>query len=303
MTRITDLARFSNAMFYLNQTQNRVSESQIQAASGLKAQTYAGISTDASRLLSLEGAHARVEQYANGNTLISSRLQTMETSVAQIYDAGASLKTLLVNALNNENASLLALSSQAQSTLGQVASLLNNKVDGRYLFAGSRTDTAPVDLTQLPANYVVPTSDGDSVGYYQGDSFKFAVQADDNFSVTYGVTADEAGFEKLIRALDLVVKSPPTDRTALDHALAVLNEALDEIPDIRTRIGSSMSSIDQVNKRHTDVQTYTEQTISDIQNVDVALVMTKLNSDSVSLQASYMSINTLSQLNLMNYLR
>jgi flagellar hook-associated protein 3 FlgL len=303
MTRVTDLAQFNTALYYLTHTQQRVTEAQTQIASGVKSQAYTGMAPDASRLITLETTHARVSQYLGNNRVVGERLQTMENAVAQILDVGTELKTLLINALNNDNASALALSQQADAKLEHVAALLNTRLDGRYLFAGSRTDTAPVDLAGLPAGYVIPTADGDSIGYYQGDNFIFAVQADDTLSVNYGVTADETGFEQLIRAIDIVKKSPPTDRAALEHALAVVGDAMSAIPDIRTKIGSAHAVIDEVNKNHDEYQLYAERSIGDIQNVDVAEVMTKLNSDSVSLQASYMAINTLTQLNLMSFLR
>jgi flagellar hook-associated protein 3 FlgL len=303
MTRVTDLAQFNTALFYLNQTRGRVSEEQSQISSGVKSLTYAGLSPDVNRLVTLETAHARVEQYVTNNTLVASRLQTMEGNVAQLYDVATGLKTLLVNALNNNNADALALAQQADTQLQQVASLLNVKLGGRYLFSGSRTDTQPVDVTQLPASYSIPTADGDAIAYYQGDSFEFTVQADDALTVSYGVTASEGGFEKLIRAIDIVKKSPPSDRAALQHALDVVGQALTEIPDIRTKIGAAQAILDQVNKRHSDFQLYTERTIGEIQNIDTAEVMTRLQSDSTSLQASYMAINALSQLNLLNYLR
>jgi flagellar hook-associated protein 3 FlgL len=303
MTRVTDLAQFRTAMFYLGQNQARINDAQTQIASGIRSQSYRAMAPDSSRLVTLEAAHTRIGQYTANNTLISGRLRSMESSVAQIFDAATELKSLLINALNLDNASDLGLVQQAQAKLEQVASVLNVKLDGRYLFSGGRTDTPPVDLTALPVGYTIPTADGDSVGYYQGDSFVFAAQADDTLSLDYGVKADETGFERLIRAFDIVIKSPPTDRDALTHALVVVGQALEVIPDIRTKVGSSLSMLEQVNKRHTEFQLYTERTIGDIQNVDAAEVMTKLNSDSVSLQASYMAINTLSQLNLLNYLR
>ena len=303
MTRVTDLAQFNTALFYLSQTQQRITNEQSQVSSGIKSLNYAGIALDSNRLVTLQTTHARVDQYVADNNLVSNRLQTMEGSVSQMFDVATNLKTLLVNALNDNNASALALSQQADTQLQQVASLLNVKLGGRYLFAGSRTDTQPVDLTQLPASYTIPTAAGDSLSYYQGDDFIFSAQADDALTVSYGVTADQGGFEKLIRALDIVKKSPPSDRAALQHALDVVDQALKEIPDIRTKIGSAQSLLDQINKRHSDLQLYTEKSIGDIQNIDAAEVMTKLQSDSTSLQASYMAINTLSQLNLLNYLR
>lgn len=302
MTRVTDLAQFNTAMFYLSQTRTRISDEQSQVSSGVKSLTYAGLSPDVNRLVTLETTHARVDQYVANNNLVASRLQTMEGNVSQLFDMATNLKTLLVNALNNGNAGALNLGAQADTQLQQVASLLNAKLGGRYLFAGSRTDTQPVDLTKLPASYTIPSAPGDSSSYYQGDDFIFSVQSDDSLAVNYGVTADEGGFEKLIRALDIVKKSPSSDTTALQHALDVVGQAINEIPDIRTSIGTAQSMLDQVNKRHSDFQLYSEKTIGDIQNVDAAEVMTHLQSDSTSLQASYMAISTLSQMNLLNFL-
>ena len=302
MTRVTDLAQFNTAMFYLNQTRARISDEQSQVSSGVKSLTYAGLSPDVNRLVTLETTHARVDQYVANNNLVANRLQTMEGNVSQLFDMATNLKTLLVNALNNGNASALNLGAQADTQLQQVGSLLNAKLSGRYLFAGSRTDTQPVDLTQLPASYTIPTAAGASLSYYQGDDFIFSVQSDDSLTVNYGVTADQGGFEKLIRALDIVKKSPSTDTAALQHALDVVGQAINEIPDIRTSIGTAQSMIEQVNKRHADFQLYSEKSIGDIQNVDAAELMTRLQGDSTSLQASYMAISTLSQMNLLNFL-
>jgi flagellar hook-associated protein 3 FlgL len=302
MTRVTDLAQFNTAMFYLNQTRTRISDEQSQVSSGVKSLTYAGMSPDVNRLVTLETAHARIDQYVTNNNLVASRLQTMEGNVSQLFDMATNLKTLLVNALNNNNASALNLGAQADTQLQQVASLLNAKMGGRYLFAGSRTDTQPVDLTQLPVSYTIPTVAGASSAYYQGDDFIFSVQSDDSLAVNYGVTADQSGFEKLIRALDIVKKAPATDTAALQHALDVVGQAITEIPDIRTSIGTAQSMLEQVNKRHSDFQLYSEKSIGDIQNVDAAELMTRLQADSTSLQASFMAISTLSQMNLLNFL-
>ena len=140
MTRVTDLAQFNTALFYLSQTQGRISDEQSQVSSGIKSQNYTGMAGDASRLVTMETTHARATQYTANNTLVAGRLQSMEGSISQIFDVATDLKTLLVNALNDQNASSLALSQQADAKLQQVAGLLNTKLDSRYLFAGSRTE-------------------------------------------------------------------------------------------------------------------------------------------------------------------
>ncbi len=304
MTGVSNLSQYNAQFYYLSQTTNRIADERIQVSSGYQSQDYAGIAGSANRLVSMNAEVGRVNQYLADNKLISNRLTTMESSVAQVYDVAGSIKSLLVNALNGSTTTQdVNLTGQASSMLDQVASLLNTQFDGRYVFAGSRTDTRPVDLTQLPPGYAVPSNAGDALGYYQGDSAQLAVQASDSLSVTYGATAGESGFEALIRGLDIAVKAAPNDRAALQDALAAVNQAAQDIPNIRTRIGAAQSTLDSINKMHNDFTTYTEKAIGDLANVDVTQALTKIQNNSTGLQASYMTINTLSQLNLMNYLR
>ena len=303
MNRVATLSQYNSQFYFLSQTTNRIADERIQVSSGYQSQDYAGIAGEASRLVSMKADHARSEQYQTNNSSVAGQLTTMESSIAQVYDVVGQIKTLLVNALNNSTGADVNLSGQAQSMLDQVAALMNVTVDGRYLFSGSRTDTPPVDLSALPSSYTVPTSAGDASAYYQGDTNELSVQASDSLSVTYGVTAGELGIEELIRGLDLARKSAPTDRATLQDALATINQAQQDIPAIRTEIGSAQSSLDRINKMHDDFTTYAEKSIGDIENVDVTQALTKIQNDSTGLQASYMTINTLSQLNLLNYLR
>lgn len=303
MTRITDLAQFDRAMVFVREAQARTLDLQTQIGSGKKAQHYDGIARDTERLVSLETAYARVDQYVANNNIVSLRLQAMESSVSQLFDVASSFKALLVQGLNAGTASALNLNEQARQMLDQVASLLNVQQDGRYLFSGSRTSTAPVDPTALPVSYTVPTSDGDASSYYQGDQVQHTVRADDGFDVTYGVTADAPGFEKLIRALDVAVKGAPTDTAMLNHALDVVSQAIEEIPSIRTAIGLDQTLLDQISDRHEDFLLYTGQSIADIENVDLTEATARLSEAQTTLEASYLTVARLGQTTLVNFLR
>ena len=94
----------------------------------------------------------RSNQYVANNQLIEDRLQLMEGNVGQVFDILTEFKTLLINALNEGNAAELGLQNHASEMMTQVSTLLNADLDGRHLFAGSMTNTPPVDLTGLPVN-------------------------------------------------------------------------------------------------------------------------------------------------------
>lgn len=305
MTRVTDLASQNLTLGYMRQTQSRQLEAQLQISSGKAAQRYSGIANQASKLVSLEGEYTRIERYLEGNKLVDQRLQKMETAVASAGEIASGLRTLLVNATNASNATDVPLVEESTRMLEQLAGLLNERSDGRHLFAGSRIDVAPVDLAGLPADgNFTGTADAD---YYRGDGSKASIRASDQLQVGYGVTADEPGFEKLVRALQLVRTADPSDEaqitSRLDQALGLAEEAVSEIPEIRSRIGAARNALESENVRHEESLLYAEQTIGDIENVDVTEAITRLSAHQTTLQASFAALARLQSLSLTDYLR
>ncbi len=307
MTRISNIAQHNLTISQIFETQSRLQRAQLQLSTGKRSPNYSGIANDSQRLVNLESSRARTDQFVTNNRIVTLRLQTMELSVANIFEAASKLKTILVNGLNVSNASEFSLNLEADNLLQEVAKQLNIKIGDRFLFAGNITDTAPVDLNA--AGYSAPPASYPSnadTGYFQGDSTRVKVRAADDFDVTYGATADEAGFEKIIRALQLAKTastSPTIDRLRLQEALAVVNEAIADIPDIRSRIGASLNALDKADVGHSDLLIFVEETINDIENVDITATVARLAADQVLLQASFMTISRLQELSLANFLR
>ena len=303
MTRVANFAQHQRNLSHILNAQRRLNDGQLQISSGKKAQHYSGVARDVRRIVNVEAGHVRTTQFISNNKLIDQRLQAMETNVSQVFELVTQYKTLLINALNADNSADLAMPIQTQALMDEVTALLNMEQDGRYLFAGTRTDTRPVDQTGLPGSYVIPTSNGDASGYYAGDATRLTVQADENFTVTYGVTAGDAGFEQAIRAMHIVMIGPPNDRATLDEALRVINQAIEGVSDIRTQIGASRAALENVNSRLDDFLLFTEQTISDLENTDITEVITNMNSDQVAVEASFAVISRLADLTLTRFLR
>lgn len=324
MTRISDLSLHQLTLAQTLNTQARMAELQIQVSSGQKAQRYSGIANDAHRLVSLQDAHARATQYLQTNKIVDSRLTTMETNISQMFDSATQFRTLLVNALNNNNADDLSIATAATNAKEQFANLLNVQVDGRYLFAGSRTDTSPVDLTgwSVPPNLTPPLTlplPQYKSEYYKGDGVQQTAEIDTDQTIDYGIAADEDAFEYVLRAMHYVeTTGSPPDRDTLETALALLNTALGtgspdaargapaigrDLADLRSLIGTSRKAIEQADTRHNDFTLQLEQNIGDIASVDVAQALTELSTQQTQLQASYMTLSRLSQLSLLEFLR
>lgn len=306
MTRIATLSHHNLIQSQILLAQQRVQNLQIQLSSGYKARRYSSIASDSAKLVNLESSRARTDQYVKGNNTTTLRLQTMEQSVAQAFDIASALKTLLVNAINAENAAELPLNLSAQDMMNELSRALNAKLGDRYLFSGTATATAPVDFTDPTFNSppTVYPSNADT-SYFQGNNTKLTAQAADDYDITWGVTADEAGFEQLIRALHLTATastSPTIEKLRLQEALVVVNQAIDNIPVIRSRIGSAQLSIELANESHLDISLYIDESITSLKAVDIPLTVTKLANDQVILEASYMTVVRLASMNLVNFM-
>jgi len=320
MIRFATHPSFQQSIWYTLNAQRTVYDLQMQISSGLVSTNYAGVGANVHRLVSLEAEATRTKQYVAGNTLIDQRLQAMETAIAAIYDTATEFRTLLVNALNANNAAEMGIANEAANFKDEITKLLNTTEDGRYLFSGSRTDTAPVDQTGWtpPAWPLTPPLAQYTAEYYKGDNTLPTAEIDVDYSITYGVTAAEDAFEYVLRAMHYVeISGSAVDRDTLETALALINAALGtstgdamlgvpapsrDLADLRTAIGTSRRAIELSNKRHEEVLLYTAQNIGDIENVDPAEAISRLSAAATQLQASYMTISRLSQLSLMNYL-
>ena len=306
MTRVANFAALNLSLSQILGTQGRIFDAQVQMTTGKKSLRYSGVANQSNQLLNMRNSHVQTSQYMENNALADRRMQSMETNVATIQDIASRFRTELVNALNIENAADLALNQDAQYMLEEIAGLLNVKQDGRFLFAGSMTGTQPIDIndvTFLPPPGVYPTAA--DTNYYQGDATKLKTRVGEAQLVTYGVTGDEAGFEEIIRALRLAqtaTTSPGPDTARLEESLRVVMLALDDLSTIRSNIGIARNTVEETNQVHTEFLLYAEQSISDIENVDIAETLTRLSSDQFTLEASYVTISRVQELNLARFL-
>ncbi|MGO1117863.1 flagellin [Rhodovibrionaceae bacterium A322] len=301
---VSDFSSYRNMV-----TQSRVQELQIQIASGKASQDYAGIAQDARNLLSLEETTTKFNAYQQNIVTTQTRLNQMETSVSQLEDMAADVQELLLNGLNSGNADDLAINIRAEHFMEQFAALMNIQSDGRYLFAGGLTDTRPVDLASFNPDAVgydpLDPSTSNS-GYYAGDDLVQSARVDTALTLDYGVTANLPAFEKLLRGLDMAMDAGvpgAVDTVELNNALELVQESMNEIPNIRSEIGASLAMLEQTEERLTNTQVYLDENMGEIENIDVAEAMTRLSTEKTQLESGYLITAQMQQIGLWNYLR
>ena len=536
MTRVATFAVQQLALSNTLASQSRTQDLQIQVSSDQTSRTYSGIASQSRTLINFETIREQSLTFTQNIETADRRLEVMEASTAQLFDVASDLRTLLLTALSGDNAENLALQQQAQSMLEQTVDLLNTDLDGRFLFSGTRTDTAAInlddllnpqaplvdtieftggattsgtglfsipgivslrvpsgsagdafqltydgagtltltnrasgasanatvsappvaggsadytfsiagtdvvltiddqfnmatpittqpitgtvaggtgafgtitlnqtlgDISKITSNTVdiasptndasnitltLPSADGNFVAtgvdfetapgpqnvvltnattgaeitltvnvttvladatandpgteidlgnllvnlaatagatsfaaavpgeigydpsdpaYYQGDSVKLAVRADENITVDYGVTAAAGGFEKLIRAVFVTMEASQPGAVNLDdleNALSFVTAAIDEIPNIRSEIGSSRATLENLMTSHGDTILLADRTIGEIEKPDLAEAATLLAQNATQIEASFATLSRLNQLSLIEFI-
>jgi flagellar hook-associated protein 3 FlgL len=288
LSRIGDYAQNSLATQLLLDAQTRTRETQIQISTGKKATRFRELAADTNRLVSAKDALQRIQKFQTNNELIGGRLDVMESSTASLVDIATRLRTLLIQRLDSAQGVPGIITADAQNLLQQALSDLNVELDGRHLFAGSKTDTAPVVLDPAYSAFGSPDT-----SYYQGD-----------VDFIYGMTADREGFQELIGALRTTVEGDGSDDQAmLSSALDLVNSALPKITDYRSEIGARHAALDRINDGHADAEVYLQRQISDIEDVDLTEAISRLTRDQSVVESSLATVAQLRQLSLVDFLR
>jgi len=184
------------------------------------------------------------------------------------------------------------------------------------------------------------TSTATHIAYYNGDNQKLSYRVDGDREIEMGITATDAAFEKAMRAMAMIAQGP-TDTVAatsgldanvndidtadwqarVEEALWLLGDALnadtmDRVSPVNgnTEGASDFESIERITGFNQSIvkQTTTEQRsyisflnaqTDDIEKVDMAGAIVRMQDEQRALQASYSTISMAKDLSLVNYMR
>lgn len=282
--------------------QTALAEKEVQEASGLVGQTYGDLGTTAATVLDLNAEAAQTESWTENAITASNRVQAMYSAVGNMISLVTSLRSTISEAMSSNDESTVV--SQAQGTLSDLASLMNTQLGGLYLFGGSSTTTAPVDVSNPP--YGAPVSDTTvDTSYYQGDDVSASVQISAEESITYGVTADEPGFEEALRAANIVANlssGSSSAATTLQDAYDVATSAISALANVQSTLSTTASRLQDAEQENSIYLSFVQNLSDNVESVDTAAVATQVSTYETQLEAAYSAIAAINKVNLTDYL-
>ena len=305
MNRISDIGLQQMLLQGFQNTQSAAQVSQIQLSSGKVSQTYGGYGADALRLLSSEGVFARATAYETAGQIGLTRLETQETNLTTIADGIADARQSFVATLATGNAELLLPGLEA--TAQRVLSALNAQLGGVYVFGGDDGAVPPVNAQSLADLGAAP-----SISALFNEGARVSLAIEEGVNIDGGPLASEIAQDLLLELQDLA-NAPATlgpfqgnltaaQQTYISNKVAIFDQLAADLNEHLGLNGVGQAQAADAVERNQQRRDLAEIVASEIEDIDIAEVIARLNQDQLAIEASGRALAQASQLSLLNFI-
>jgi flagellar hook-associated protein 3 FlgL len=297
--RVSNQAIFDNISNNLAWVTEAVSKANTVVSSNKRINQLSDDPVGLVTVLDLRSSLANVEQLGRNITTGKSWLTMGESALTQVGDLlseGKTLSVQMANATQNSTQRANAV-TLVDGYLRQLLSLANTEVGGRYIFAGTATDTAP---------FAFDDEDNPTAVTYSGNDTAFAVRIGKNLTVEVGRDGEEVfgtGGNSIFQTLlDLKTDLANNDVGGIQETLDKLDDDLDNIRTLISSTGARVIRLDTKGKIIEDLNlTYTDRK-SQIEDADIAQAIMDLKGKELAYQAALASSSKVMGMSLLDYL-
>jgi flagellar hook-associated protein 3 FlgL len=297
------MERISTFLFHQRATQGmldnqaRLSRTQMELATGRRILTPSDDPSGAVKSLDLRRYLASNEQFVGNMSVVRARLEQQESTLERVTDLLQRARELAIQG-NNGTAGQVArdgIAEEVDQLLEQMLALANAQdSNGEHLFGGlDRTSPA------FSRSGGVVTYDGSDVQrQLQVSEDRRMADGETGRAVFMSVNASGDSAFAIVGALAQGLRAG----TDLSTSLRDLDLAHNQVLAARTRGGARLNALDDLANINADMAVTLESQLSEIQDLDYAEAVARMNRQLVALQASQQSYAKLTQLSLFNYL-
>ncbi|MFG6654510.1 flagellar hook-associated protein FlgL [Scandinavium sp. M-37] len=300
--RISTLMMYQQTMGGITNSQSSWLKYGEQLSTGLRVNRPSDDPISASQAVVLSQAQSQTAQFASARSFATQRISQEENTLSSVTSAIQAAQEKIVYAgngtLSDDDRSSLA--TDLQGIRDQLMNLANSQDgNGRYMFAGYKTSTAPFDA---------------STGTYAGGASNVEQQVDSSRTMVIGHTGDKIfdtitnnavkepdgkpSETNLFTMLDTAIaalKTPvagddaaqETAQAAIDKTNRGLRNSLNNVLSVRAEVGTQLNELDKLDALGDDRKLSQTQQMSDLVNVDWNSTISNYTMQQAALQASY----------------
>ncbi|HDG1667686.1 TPA: flagellar hook-associated protein FlgL [Kluyvera ascorbata F0526] len=305
--RVSTLMMYQQNMRGITDSQSAWLKYGEQMSTGKRVNRASDDPVAASQAVVLSQAQAQNSQFATARTFATQRVSIEESTLSQVTTAIQSAQEKIVNAGNGtlSDDDRASLATELQGIRDQILNLANSTDgNGRYIFAGYKTDTAPFD----------------DQGNYVGGTLNVEQQVDTSRTMVIGHTgnlvfdsatsnAKPDADTNIFKALDSAIAALNTpvedDDTAKDTAAAAidrtnrsLSNSLNNVLSVRAELGTQLNELDKLDSLGDDRALAQTQQMSNLVDVDWNETISNYTMQQTALQAAYKAFTDMQGMSL-----
>lgn len=339
----------TSGQFFRIQTQNlaiqaRMTEYSEQTSTGKKGTVYGALGSDVRQSIDLRGHVNELDTYQKNIATAQLRVTSAIDTMDRIKDVARDVRDQLTKLSGNPPPDQTVVKDIALRGYNEVAQLLNTKVEGRYIFAGSDIGNQPfpnagqfftdvrTQVNAYAANGATATLAATTAIATDNTYFSTALQTPDpspltarvdrNLDITYQVRANgpelptpPAGqiepFREILRSLATAANLTfdPNNPASFDDFQTMLTSTRTSLDSAAKLVdnhvgifGSNAARMKALDTQHSETTVTLKKGIGDVEDVDMAETISKLQLVQTQLQASYKVTATLQKVNLIDFI-
>ncbi|HUA16187.1 MAG TPA: flagellar hook-associated protein FlgL [Verrucomicrobiae bacterium] len=281
----------------LQQNQQQINTDLAEISSGQSVNVPSDNPAAAALLVENADASAATDQFQRSISSISGELQNADSTLNSVVTALQRAISLGVEGASGtlNDSDRQALATEVQGIQSQLLNLANLSYQGKFVFAGTATQTAP---------YVLDSTSPSGVRYV-GNGEANAVTVGDHVSVQTNLPGSQlfsSSGGDMFQAVQDLIASLQTG-TGVSGAVGEVTSALNSVSAKRVFYGNT---VNQLNSQQTFLSTESTQLASQqntLGGADLSKVITDLESSQTARQAALEAVAQTQQTNLFNYIK
>ncbi len=299
--RVTQGMMVTRALDNLNYQTRRLLQLQEQLATGLRVNSPSDDPLAARMAIDIRQTMSREDQYL-GN-ISGANLQLLE-SAAAIQSVVEALQRASEITLEGANGTMAQaqrsqLAVEANQLLESVLMEANHQTNGKYVFGGTRTLTAPYFAARNAQGEITSIA-------YLGNTEHISVAVADGVSVVTNETGQSA-FQSTQDVMQLLINIRDnlrsSDFNGLQQRLAELKRAQDQAMASVARIGATQNRLERLTFNTEDHIQQLQVALADAVEADYADTIMNLNAQTNAFQAALNASARVIQQSLLDYVR
>lgn len=258
-------------------------------ASGKRINDLSDDPVGLSKSLHLKSKLDEMDQIKRNLSFGKSWLSAAETALNNVQELLTEAKGIAIEMSNSTvgQEERRSAAKVVDNILKEIIVLANSNVNGRYIFSGQNTDTAPFDED----------------GNYRGNNSGFTISAGKDITIQIGYNGQEV-FGTIFNTLkDFRDSLENNDIDGIQQAIGDLNNEFDNISKWISDVGAKTLRIETKENILDDLELTDKEMVSELEDADIAEAVIDLENIQLAYKAALASSSKIMKLTLLDYIK